>query len=55
MKYRNVRLFLLLIICITGCKSPVPQEASETGRKKYEIEKNPVDTLILRKKDFHSQ
>lgn len=55
MKYRNVRLFLLLIICITGCKSPVSQEASETGRKKYEIEKNPVDTLMLRKKDFHSQ
>lgn len=54
----HLRLLLLIALAITlatcGTKEKKDSE-EEMGRKKYEIEKNPVDTMILKYKDFNSQ
>lgn len=47
-------LFLSALLVACGSKEKSGEE-NEVGRKKYEIEKNPVDTIILRKRDFNSQ
>lgn len=56
MKHLRILVYLLLATSLTGCGSKdKTEEANEVGRKKYEIEKNPVDTIVLRKQDFNSQ
>ncbi len=48
--------FTVLAITLTACGTGENKEKEEEmGRKKYEIEKNPVDTIVLRYRDFNSQ
>lgn len=42
------------VMCL-ACKSNAKEEESEIGKKKFEIEKNPVDTIVLRSQNFNSQ
>ena len=56
MKHLRTLAYLLLAASLTACGSKEQkEEENEVGRKKYEIEKNPVDTIVLRKQDFNSQ
>lgn len=56
MKHLRILVYLLLAASFISCGSKDKKdEESEVGRKRYEIEKNPVDTIILRKQDFNSQ
>lgn len=61
MTYRNMKHLrtlacLLLAAALSACGSKTAREKeNEVGRKKYEIEKNPVDTIVLRKQNFNSQ
>lgn len=54
------RTRILLIVCgmalVSACGMGGKKEVDEdVGRKKYEVEKNPVDTIVLRKRDFNNQ
>ena len=56
MKQLHILAYLFLSAALIGCGSKEKsEEESEVGRKKYEIEKNPVDTIVLRKQSFNSQ
>ena len=53
MKHLRTLAYLLLAASLTACGSKEQkEEENEVGRKKYEIEKNPVDTIVLRKQYF---
>lgn len=56
MKQLRLWACLLSAILVVSCGTKEKkEEEGEMGRKKYEIEKNPVDTIILRKQNFNSQ
>lgn len=56
MKQLRLSGYLLLLLLSVSCGTKEKQEKeNEVGRKKYEVEKNPVDTIVLHKKNFNSQ
>lgn len=56
MKYQHILTCLFLAAIAIACGSKENKETSEeVGKKQYEIEKNPVDTIHLKYQNFNSQ
>lgn len=56
MKHLHILICFIAALSVIACNNKEKEEENgELGRKKYELEKNPVDTVVLRKKDFNSQ
>ncbi|MCC8172986.1 MAG: efflux RND transporter periplasmic adaptor subunit [Odoribacter sp.] len=56
MKHLRLLLLFYIAMAILSCGSKQDKEESEQiGKKEFEIEKNPVDTIILRQGNFNSQ
>jgi len=52
---KHLWLYILLAFLVISCETKKQTEEEQMGRKQYEIEKNPVDTIILHKRNFNSQ